>query len=106
MIDLQCLSLINDCLQAILPYNASYPFGGLNVLLCGDFFQLPPVGRRALYLSVITNIKAIKGQQLYHSFDWTVQLTQVMRQQREDDISIRFRAALSELRVGKLSKES
>jgi hypothetical protein len=29
-----------------------------------------------------------------------------MRQQGEDDISIRFRAALGELRVGKLSKES
>jgi hypothetical protein len=55
---------------------------------------------------VITNLKAIKGQQLYRSFDRTVRLTQVMRQQGEDDISIRFRAALSELRVGKLSKES
>ena len=29
-----------------------------------------------------------------------------MRQQGEDDISIRFQAALSELHVGKLSKES
>jgi hypothetical protein len=53
-----------------------------------------------------TNIEAIKGQQLYRSFDRTVQLTQVMRQQGEDDISIRFQAALRELRVGKLSKES
>ena len=38
MIDLQCLLLINNRLQAILPDNASYPFGGLNILLCRDFF--------------------------------------------------------------------
>ena len=61
MIDLQCLLLIDNRLQAILPNNASYSFGSLNILLCGDFFQLLLVSRRALYLSVITNLKAIKG---------------------------------------------
>jgi hypothetical protein len=53
-----------------------------------------------------TNIEAIKGQQLYRRFDWTVWLTQVMRQLGEDDISIRFQVALGELCIGKLSKES
>jgi hypothetical protein len=72
MIDLQCLSLIDNRLQAILPDNASYPFSGLNVLLCSDFFQLLPVSGRALYTSIVTNLEAIKSQQLYHSFDWTV----------------------------------
>jgi hypothetical protein len=38
MIDLQCLSLIDNRLQAILPNNASYPFSGLNILLYSDFF--------------------------------------------------------------------
>ena len=106
MIDLKCLSLIDDRLRAILPHNACSPFGGINVLLCGDFFQLPPVGGRALYSSVCASLETIKGQQLYRSFDQIVWLVQVMRQQGEDDVSIRFRAALSELREGKLSKES
>jgi hypothetical protein len=38
MINLKTLSLIDDRLQAILPYNAHSLFGGINVLLCGDFF--------------------------------------------------------------------
>jgi ATP-dependent DNA helicase PIF1 len=74
MINLKTLSLIDDRLQAILPHNAHSPFRGINVLLCGDFFQLPPVVGRALYSSVCTSPETIKGQQLYRSFDWTVQL--------------------------------
>ena len=106
MIDLKTLSLIDDRLRAILPHNAHYPFGGINVLLCGDFFQLLPVGGRALYSSVCASPETIKGQQLYCKFDRTVRLVQVMRQQGEDNVSIRFQAALSELREGKLLKES
>jgi hypothetical protein len=76
MIDLKTLSLIDDRLRAIFPASSDQPFGDLNVLLRG----------------------AINGHQLYQAFNRTLRLTRIMRQQGEDDTSIRFRVALGELR--------
>ena len=106
MIDLKTLSLIDDRLRAILPHNATTPFGGISILLCGDFFQLPPVGRRALYSFVCVGPDVIKSQHLYRKFDRTVWLIQIMRQPGDDNISVHFWAALGELREGRLLKES
>jgi ATP-dependent DNA helicase PIF1 len=105
MIDLKMLSLIDTRLRAICPQN-DQPFGGVNILLCGDFYQLPPVGGHPLYSLRPQHIDAIKGSCLYRAFDQTVRLVEVMRQQGEDDISVRFRAALSELRTATLSQAS
>jgi ATP-dependent exoDNAse (exonuclease V) alpha subunit len=38
------LDMVDDILRVIRKSEA--PFGGLQVVLCGDFFQLPPVNRR------------------------------------------------------------
>jgi ATP-dependent DNA helicase PIF1 len=106
MIDLKILSIIDDRLRLIFPDQSGQAFGGLNVLLCGDFFQLPPINGRPLYATKATGPIAAKGQGLYRSFDRTIRLTQVMRQQGEDETAIRFRTALSELRASRLSQSS
>ena len=106
MIDLKTLSLIDDRLRAILPAYSQLPFGGVNILLCGDFFQLPPVGGKPLYSQKQMGAEDIKGHNLYRAFDRTCRLVQVMRQQGEDELSTRFRLALGELRESKLSRES
>jgi ATP-dependent DNA helicase PIF1 len=106
MIDLKTLSIIDDRLRLIFPNQSDQAFGGLNILLCRDFFQLPPVTGRPLYTTKPTGPIAIKGQGLYQAFDRTIRLTQVMRQQGEDETTIQFRTALSELRESKLSESS
>ena len=106
MIDLKTLSIIDDRLRQIFPDETGYAFGGLNVLLCGDFAQLPPVNGRPLYTTKPTGPVAIKGQGLYRLFDRTIRLTEVMRQQGEDETAVRFRAALAELRESRLSESS
>ena len=106
MIDLRMLSVIDDRLRQIVPDRADVAFGGLNLLLCGDFFQLPPVSGRALFSATAKAPDMVKGQLLYRSFDYMVRLTQVMRQQGEDKAIVRFRTALGELRESRLSQSS
>jgi ATP-dependent DNA helicase PIF1 len=78
MIDLKMLSLIDNRLRVIFPVTSHLPFGGMNVLISGDFYQLLPVGGKPLYSLRASHIDEIKGQQLYRAFNKTIRLTQVM----------------------------
>ena len=105
MIDLKMFSLVDDRLRAIFPATSDQPFGAINVLICGDFFQLPPVGGKPLYAYRSSNVNEIKGRQLYQAFEKTIRLIEIMRQQGDDPVSIWFRQTLGELRENRLTWE-
>jgi ATP-dependent DNA helicase PIF1 len=75
--------------------NVGTPFGGIQIVCCGDFYQLPPIG---LGKWAEFCFKAPAWQDLNML---TCQLTKVIRQQGDDH----FVNLLNELRVGKISKE-
>lgn len=90
MIDAELFEKISEFLSIIR--QCSKPFGGIQLIACGDFAQLPPT----------------RGKYCFTSSEWeracieTIQLTQMMRQ--SDDY--KFQKMLSELRWGLCSKES
>lgn len=63
--------------------DGSLPFGGVNVILCGDFHQLPPVANAhsALYipLQAKDTEKQKQGRIIYEQFDKVVILEEQMR---------------------------
>jgi len=86
------------------------PFGGLNIIVAGDFAQLAPPGQSAKSLysgnigtntSVATNPrgqKTILGKILWHHFTTVVLLRQNMRQNTSSKEDDRFRVMLGNLR--------
>jgi ATP-dependent DNA helicase PIF1 len=100
MIGLSVLSWVHTRCGEAFPVKASFPFAGLNMILAGDFWQLPPVGRKALFnLSTKRTLVDDYGAKLYRKyFNKTVELDTIMRQ--VGDSQKPFRDALSRLRRG------
>ena len=89
-----------DChLCQIYPACNDDYFGGLNILLVGDFHQLPSVGQAALYsnLPARPSELASHGKGAYEAIDQTAVLNQVMWQGGNDAKSFAFRTAFAEL---------
>jgi hypothetical protein len=96
------ISMVSSDMFDMLEYIArfvrksSLPFGGIQVILCGDFLQLPPI---------------TKGKDLHFCFEaesWkdvvkqTFELTKQFRQTNDT----KFTQILNEIRIGQISKES
>jgi len=71
------------------------PFGGIQVLLVGDFYQLPPVNKGD------DPIQFAFEAEVWKDISCCMELTQIQRQKDE-----RFQRILKEARTGSLSKES
>lgn len=75
---------------------ASKPFGGIQLVVTGDFFQLPPVAKAGSVAKF-----AFEAKQWPACVQHTVNLTQVFRQKETDFVDM-----LNEMRFGKLSLKS
>ena len=86
------IDALDQRLRIVFPRKCHIPFGGTNILLCGDPAQLPPVRAQPVYAYYgITLHRAAR----FHLFDKVVELTQPFRQIGEDPIQIRFRELLA-----------
>ncbi|KAF5334229.1 hypothetical protein D9611_014313 [Ephemerocybe angulata] len=108
MISLSLLHQINEALQ--LARESDKPFGGINIMFAGDFAQLPPVGQRSLYSTILpwmcglkNGQSSIHGKLLWLSVDTAVELEKPQRQ--NEDAEARFVQLLSRLRDGLCTDE-
>ena len=89
----EIIEKLHDRLHAIFPHS-TLPFGGMNIVLCGDPAQLAPVLAMPVY--------AYQGREAhraarFHLFRTVVELYQPFRQTRNDGIQSRFRSLLARL---------
>lgn len=84
-----------DGVARALRKTPSKPFGGIQIIITGDFFQLPPVMKN-------TGTRfAFEAKMWDEALSHKVNLTQVFRQ--KDQTFVRM---LNEMRMGTLSKDS
>jgi ATP-dependent exoDNAse (exonuclease V) alpha subunit len=92
------LDLINKVCQAFK--NNTIPFGGMQVIMCGDFFQLPPVTRNS---NIETRNSDLPSEFVYHSQSWKdmqVKVCYLEEQHRQDDRT--FLRVLNDIRNGEV----
>ena len=108
MVGLRLLRAIDVRLREAFPERSGRPFGGISVMLFGDFGQLPPVLDAALYARLTEKSPASihAASRLYKdNFRTAFQLTEQMRQQGLSEEDLKFGTALLNMRVGAVTPE-
>jgi hypothetical protein len=90
-------------------------FGGKNMILAGDFAQLPPTIGSPLYSNIVSKIQknsmtkrdqeSMIGKLLWHQITTVVILTQNMRQTEMSEGEKNFRTALTNMRYAACTKD-
>ena len=88
----------NQRLNEIFEYSDQSPFAGMSVIVCGNFYQLPPVGGLPVYSST-ASIKGLLNLDLWHKFKMT-ELTEVIRQRD----GYQFINILNKIREGQIDE--
>ncbi|KAJ5111720.1 hypothetical protein NUU61_001350 [Penicillium alfredii] len=107
MIGLRQIFWIDHRGREICPRCGDQPFGGLNIVLAGDYFQFPPVLQRPLYFNEpLSHDFDLRGRVFYHGFKTTIELATIFRREGNDPTSVAFRDALNHLREECLSADN
>ena len=92
---------INRRLQEIFMCSTEVLFGGISIILIGDFLQLPPVKGKPIYapFGYDDKLDTLFGLELWHTFKFA-ELTEVMRQKDE----LEFVQLLNQIRIGNINQ--
>ena len=101
MIGQKMFYMISERLKEARPKTQDQPFGGVSIVILGDWRQLPPVFDKALFHN--SGGKWVIGHNLYRCFKNTVIFTKVQRQEGEGQKD--FRAQLERLGNGEFTSK-
>ena len=100
---------------SLITHESDLPFGGINMILSGDFCQLPPVGGIPLYSLDVSKVmrawlteyeqKKIIGKAIWHQVTTAVILRKNIRQNTMSEDNVRFRDCLIRMRYGKCNQQ-
>jgi ATP-dependent DNA helicase PIF1 len=98
MLSLRLFGLLNIIGQAVR--NDSRPFGGIQIIFSGDFYQLPPVGSKDVEDSGRFCFESDEWNSMFHKDD-QIQLQKIFRQ--KDEI---YSSILNQIREGVIKRKT
>jgi ATP-dependent DNA helicase PIF1 len=100
MMSLKLFDALNHIGKA-MRNNCSRPFGGIQVIFSGDFYQLPPVGNKEELDTTRFCFESDDWNSVFHR-DCQVQLKKIFRQQSDDT----YVSILNQIREGKIKRKT